>query len=197
MCTTTKQKQQQQNVQNAIVRQRWIYFCCVLNLCGTWTKVTNDSGATTSILDSAAFSSIQKRNKHVHLESTRTNIYAYNAVQPLPLLAKCHLAVESNSKRVLSNFYVVKGRAGSLLGNKTTAELGILQIYVNEVCRTTDSAIKELTGNRRNSGNGSLVNSRCKTRKAPHLWWRRGKWKYTRTDVKRQKKANWQLVIMF
>ncbi|CAB3991399.1 hypothetical conserved 1030, partial [Paramuricea clavata] len=39
-----------------------------------------------------------KRNKHVQLEPTQTNIYAYNAVLPLPLLGKCRLAVESNGK---------------------------------------------------------------------------------------------------
>lgn len=102
---------------------------------GTPIDVTIDSGATTNILDSVAFSCIQKRNKHVQLEPTQTKIYAYNAVQPLLLLGKCCLAVESNRKRVLSTFYVVKGKAGSLLGNETAAELGILKINVNEICK--------------------------------------------------------------
>ena len=44
--------------------------------------LTIDSGATTNILDSVAFACIKKRNKHVQLERTRTNIYACNAVEP-------------------------------------------------------------------------------------------------------------------
>ena len=78
--------------------------------------LTIDSGATTNILDSVAFACIKKRNKHVQLERTRTNIYAYNAVEPLPLLGKCCLAAESNRKREITTFYVVNGKAGSLLG---------------------------------------------------------------------------------
>jgi hypothetical protein len=49
--------------------------------------VTVDSEAATNILDSETFACIRKRNK---LEPTQTNIYAYNAVQPLPLLVKCY-----------------------------------------------------------------------------------------------------------
>ncbi|CAB4007064.1 PREDICTED: uncharacterized protein LOC109615404 [Paramuricea clavata] len=102
---------------------------------GTPIAVTIDSGATTNILDSEAFACIRKRNKHVPLEPTQTNIYAYNAVQPLPLLGMCRLAVESNGKRTISTFYVVNGKAGSLLGNEAAAELGILKIKVNEVSK--------------------------------------------------------------
>ncbi|CAB3986500.1 Transposon Tf2-9 poly [Paramuricea clavata] len=102
---------------------------------GTPIAVTIDSGATTNILDSEAFACIRKRNKHVQLEPTQTNIYAYNAVQPLPLLGKCRLAVESNGKRTISTFYVVNGKAGSLLGNETAADLCILKIKVNEVSK--------------------------------------------------------------
>jgi hypothetical protein len=49
--------------------------------------MTVDSEAATNILDSETFVCIRKRNK---LEPTQTNIYAYNAVQPLPLLVKCY-----------------------------------------------------------------------------------------------------------
>ena len=75
----------------------------------------------------------------VQLEPTQTNIYAYNAVQPLPLLGKCCLAVESNGQRAITTFYVVNGKAGSLLGNETASELGILNIKVNEVSSTTNT----------------------------------------------------------
>ena len=47
---------------------------------GTPIEVTIDSGATTNILDSVVFTCIKKRNKHVQLEPTQTNISAYNAV---------------------------------------------------------------------------------------------------------------------
>ena len=105
----------------------------------------------------------RKINKHVQLEPTQTNIYAYNAVQPLPLLGKCRLAVESNGKRAISTFYVVNGKAGSLLGNETAAELGILKIKVNEVSKfsmkTTGSRGRNEinTGsNESNSGNREI-----------------------------------------
>ncbi|CAB3989654.1 Transposon Tf2-9 poly [Paramuricea clavata] len=86
-----------------------------IQISGNPIAVTIDSGATTNILDSEAFACIRKRNKHVQLEPTQTNIYAYNAVQPLSLLGKCRLAVESNGKRTISTFYVVNGKTGSLL----------------------------------------------------------------------------------
>ena len=70
----------------------------------------------------------------MQLETKQTNIYAYHAVQHLPLLGKCP-AAESNGKRAITTFYVVNGKAGSLLGNvnETAAELSILKISVNEV----------------------------------------------------------------
>ena len=110
-----------------------------LQINGTPIEVTIDSGATTNILDSVAFTCIKKRNKHVQLEPTQTNIYAYNSVQPLPLLGNCCLAVESNGQRAIATFYVVNGKAGSLLGNETAAELGILNIKVNKVSSTTNT----------------------------------------------------------
>ncbi|CAB3999913.1 Hypothetical predicted protein [Paramuricea clavata] len=126
-------------------------------------KTTGSRGATTNILDSEAFACIRKRNKHVQLEPTQTNIYAYNAVQPLPLLGKCRLAVESNGKRTISTFYVVNGKAGSLLGNETAAELGILKIKVNEVSKFHSMKTTGSRGrNEINTGshsNGSDANS--------------------------------------
>ncbi|CAB3986536.1 Uncharacterized protein K02A2.6 [Paramuricea clavata] len=130
---------------------------------GTPIAVAIDSGATTNILDSEAFACIRKRNKHVQLEPTQTNIYAYNAVQPLPLLGKCHLTVESNGKRTISTFYVVNGKAGSLLGNETAAELGILKIKVKEVSKFHSMKTTGSRGrNEINTGshsNGSDANS--------------------------------------
>ncbi|XP_028408174.1 uncharacterized protein K02A2.6-like [Dendronephthya gigantea] len=132
---------------------------------GTPIEVTIDSGATTNILDSVAFSCIQKRNKHVQLEPTQTKIYAYNAVQPLPLVGKCCFAVESNRKRVITTFYVVKGKAGSLLGNETAAELGILKINVNEIRKVRQSETntsriqsKQTTGSQSKIESGSPRN---------------------------------------
>ncbi|CAB3983492.1 Transposon Tf2-6 poly [Paramuricea clavata] len=130
---------------------------------GTHIAVTIDSGATTNILDSEAFACIRKRNKHVQLEPTQTNIYAYNAVQPLPLLGKCRLAVESNGKLTISTFYVVNGKAGSLLGSETAAELGILKIKVTEVSKFHSMKTTGSRGrNEINTGshsNGSDANS--------------------------------------
>ncbi|CAB4009137.1 Transposon Ty3-I Gag-Pol poly [Paramuricea clavata] len=95
---------------------------------GTPIAVTIDSGATTNILDSEAFAS-----------------------------------VESNGKRTISTFYVVNGKAGSLLGNETAAELGILKIKVNEVSKFHSMKTTGSRGrNEINTGshsNGSDANS--------------------------------------
>ena len=41
-------------------------------------------------------------------------------------------------------FYVVNGKAGSLLGNETAAELGIVKIKVNEVSKFNTTKTTEL-----------------------------------------------------
>lgn len=76
----------------------------------------------------------------MELSATETKIYAYNSLQPLPLVGKCCLSVESKGKSTVATFYVVEGTSGSLLGNETAGELGILKIQVNKTDSAEESA---------------------------------------------------------
>jgi hypothetical protein len=81
------------------------------------------------------------------------------------LLGKCCLTVESTEKRAISTFYVINGKARSLLGDETAAGLGNFKIKVNEVFKFST---KKATGNQvqsepktgsQSSGSGMCTNS--------------------------------------
>lgn len=104
-----------------------------LKVNGTPIQVTIDSGATTNILDSKAFDTLQSKSKPITLQPTKTKIYPYNSKEPLPLLGKCVVSIETKSTWTATTFYVVKGSSGSLLGYETATELGLLRLDVKRI----------------------------------------------------------------
>ena len=107
---------------------------------GTPVVIMADSGASINVLDEKDFHRLPNGTE---LEHTAVKIFAYQSNSPLHVIGKFSAIVESDTKKVNTRFYVVKGSGGSLLSWKTSQELNLLQI-VQQVT-TKPSTLKNKT----------------------------------------------------
>jgi len=99
-----------------------------------------DTGASTDILDEAAF---QKMNQTqpIKLTEDTCRMFAYGSQSQLRVLGKFDANIRANGKQVTSTVHILQGTHGSLLSFATANELGLVDIKVNNV--TTYSNVIE------------------------------------------------------
>ena len=83
-----------------------------------------DSGASINILDENEYHRLTNRPK---LEPSSVKIYGYRSKVPLRVLGKLDTTLESETKKLNAELYVVEGSGGSLLSWKTSQALRLLQ----------------------------------------------------------------------
>ena len=112
----------------------------MLKVAGIKLNVLVDSGASTNILSEEAY---RKLGDRVKLTKAKTNIFSYNATEPLKLIGQftCEVQKQSSEDKVIADFCVVKGQGSCLIGFHTAVKLGILQIINMVECN------KEQSGN--------------------------------------------------
>ena len=62
------------------------------------------------------------------MESSLTNIYAYQATIPLKLKGKYTTTVRTHSEYTQAIFHVIQGKATSILGRPTSEQLNLLRV---------------------------------------------------------------------
>ena len=88
-----------------------------------------DTGSDVNIIDQPSFEIF----KHsVKLKKTDINLRGYNSKFPLKVLGKFSEVVESRSKVILTEFYVVSGRSGSLISAETAEQLQLIR-FINKI----------------------------------------------------------------
>ena len=107
---------------------------------GVRMKMMIDTGASTDILDEAAF---QKMNhtQPIKLTEDTCRMFAYGLQSQLRALGKFDANIRANGKRVTSTVHILQGTHGSLLSFATANELGLVDIKVNNA--TTYSNVIE------------------------------------------------------
>ena len=93
-------------------------------------KCLIDSGAGVNVIDSCSFNQLE----NVHLLPTSKKIYGYRSTEPLPVVGKFEAEVKASvtSKSKGTQFRIVDGSDGNLIGCQTATDLGLLHT-VNSV----------------------------------------------------------------
>jgi len=88
-------------------------------------NVLIDSGSSINILDETTYHSLSPKPA---LSKSYSRIYPYQASEPVPTLGTFSATVSACNHSIQTNFVVVKGTAGSLLGRTTAEKLNLLRI---------------------------------------------------------------------
>ena len=84
-----------------------------------------DSGSTINILDEKHFSKLRPSPV---LKPSKTRIYPYQSKKPLKVIDTFKASLSANDKSSISKIYVVKGKAGALIGKETSESLDLLRV---------------------------------------------------------------------
>jgi len=108
---------------------------------GTPVNVIVDSGSSINVIDKHTFAFIQKKNRDaLKIKTTNEKIYPYGVSKPLRMIGYFDTTIEDNSLIVPARVYVIdEEKAGNLIGLKTSKELELLRIKVQNVNHMTDN----------------------------------------------------------
>ena len=91
-----------------------------------------DTGASTDILDEAAFQTISQA-KPIVLTEDACRIFAYGLQSRLNTLGKFDANIRVNGEQVITTIHVLQVSHGSLLSFGTASELGLVDVNINNV----------------------------------------------------------------
>ena len=100
-----------------------------------------DSGAGVNVIDTCSFNQL----KNIHIQPTSKRIYGYRSTKPLPVVGKFEAEIKSRvtSKSTVTQFCVVDGCDGNLIGYETAIDLGQLHIINSVSTPKVDNIIKD------------------------------------------------------
>ena len=101
-------------------------------------QVKIDTCSDVNIIDEVTFELIKDV---VNLKKTNIKLFGYNSKIPLKTLGKFREVVESKKKMVVADFYVLKGRCGSLINADTAQALNLIR-FTNKIS-TKESIIND------------------------------------------------------
>ena len=93
-----------------------------------------DSGAGVNVIETSSFNQL----KNMHIQPTSKRIYGYRSSKPLPVVGKFE-----NSKSTVTQFCVVDGCDGNLIGYETAIDLGLLRIVNSVSTPKVDNIIED------------------------------------------------------
>ena len=99
---------------------------------GVAVKVMIDTGASTDIIDEAAFQKIDLTRPTL-LEEDTCRIFAYGSKSSLAVLGKFNDNIRAQGKQITSTIHVLQGTHGSLLSFNTDSKLGLIDIKVSSI----------------------------------------------------------------
>ena len=90
-----------------------------------------DSGATCNLMSEQVFDKVSKGK--LQLLKTDRKAYAYASQEPLKLSGKCtlNICVPDTQTSFKAEFFVMPGTADTLLGRRSSEELGVLKVGVS------------------------------------------------------------------
>ena len=101
-------------------------FC--VQISGQSVKVLIDSGASVNLLDKHTYDNLIPR---LALKKTSVTIHPYGSEKHLKVLGMFHAKFSGSGEDrtpVTAKLYVTQGSSGSLLGQNTAIEIGLLRI---------------------------------------------------------------------
>jgi hypothetical protein len=89
-----------------------------------------DTGSTLNIIDSHSYEKLCSK-EHIHLEPPLTNVYAYNAKEPLNIIGRFTANIINHNEEASAEFYVLSQVSQCILGYDTASKLNIVHISQN------------------------------------------------------------------
>ena len=74
-----------------------------------------------------------KFNHSLKLTKAQDKIFRYGSTQPIELLGKFDVLLETKHKMTATTIYVTQGNGGNLLSFTTALELGLVEVKINSV----------------------------------------------------------------
>ena len=105
---------------------------------GVLTKMMIDTGASTDVLDEAAFQKIDQVQP-IQLADVTYPIFPYGSQSRLRVLGKFKANITANGKQITANTHVLEGTHGSLLSFATASKLGLVEVKINNITTFTCS----------------------------------------------------------
>ena len=105
-----------------------------LQIGGISTVFVIDSGATVNILSRDTWEKLKQSKVKVKTQNKKASkkLYAYGSKKPLTLLGSfttdVELYIESTSKKIVAEFFVLEEKGKSLLSRNTAIGLGVLRL---------------------------------------------------------------------
>jgi len=108
---------------------------------GKRVKCLIDSGAGVNVINTCSFNQLE----NIHITPTSKRIYGYRSSEPLPVIGKFEAEIMSGvtSKSTVTQFCVVNGCDGNLIGYETATDLGLLHIINSVLTPKVDNIIED------------------------------------------------------
>lgn len=98
-----------------------------------------DSGAAVNIINESVLSTLKPCPQ---LSPANIKIFPYGNTKPLPITGAFTCSTETDKRKTMAEFYVMKGDSCSSLGYDTAKELGLIKI-VNTVSAPTSQTVAD------------------------------------------------------
>ena len=111
---------------------------------GKTVKCLIDSGAVVNVIDTCSFNQLED----ISISPTSKRIYGYRSTEPLPVVGKFEAEVKSSvtGKSKVTQFCVVGGSDGNLIGFETATDLGLLHIINSASTPTANDIMEDYKG---------------------------------------------------
>ena len=108
---------------------------------GKRVKCLIDSGAGVNVIDTCSFNQLES----IPITPTSKRIYGYRSSEPLPVIGRFEAEIKSGvtSKSTVTQFCVVDGCDGNLIGYETATDLGLLHIINSVSTPKVDNIIED------------------------------------------------------
>ncbi len=91
-----------------------------------------DTGASTDVLDEAAFQRINQ-TQPIQLAKDPCRMFTYGLQSQLSVIEKFDAEIRANGNQITSTVHVLQGEHGSLLSFATASELGLVDVKINNL----------------------------------------------------------------
>ncbi|PIK40988.1 hypothetical protein BSL78_22161 [Apostichopus japonicus] len=99
-----------------------------VNVGGVPISLLIDSGATCNVIGEETWKYLKANNVKCKSEKATKQLFAYGSQKPLNVLGKFQTTSEIDGEETNSEFFVIKGKADSLLGKKTAMAMRVLEL---------------------------------------------------------------------
>ena len=97
-----------------------------------------DSGSSVNLINNDTFKRLQSINQSIKLIPSKTKIFPYGTTTPIETKGQFDITICYKQHQTTATFHVTKSSPQGLLSYKTSSELGILTVEINNIATTNN-----------------------------------------------------------